>query len=437
MYKLISIIIKKIFSIYLLNVAKRHLKKRKDNSFKPTLLFGTTPIINNKYWANAMKEIGYESFSVMAEFYSINKKNDYDLYFADILAESKFKLKYFCADYVVFYFLVKKFDIVHIPCNGMSFQDKWLKSNEIKLLKLFGCKIVVLPYGSDFYQYSKIPDISWRHVLQINYPNGSFVEQEVEKNIKVLTIKADTIISGLQTEGIGRWDLFPYNIVSIDVNAVNFSIDKYSLRDGKNGVVRVVHTPNHRFIKGTEFVISAVNQLKSEGLLIELILLENKTNDEVLKVLATKADIVVEQLVLGYALSAMEAMSCGVPVLSNLDNESHNRAFRRYSYLNECPILSTNPENIVNNLRIMVLNPGLRKEMGIASRAYVEKYHSNRTIQYVFEKVYSKIWGNNEEDLLNMFHPLNPHSYNNLSPKIKHPLFENKISEQLLSTLNN
>ena len=37
---------------------------------------------------------------------------------------------------------------------------------------------------------------------------------------------------------------------------------------------------------------------------------------------------------------------------------------------------------------------------------------------------------------MNMFHPLNPDSYNNQSPKIEHPLFENKIPEALLNTLN-
>ena len=132
----------------------------------------------------------------------------------------------------------------------------------------------------------------------------------------------------------------------------------------------------------------------------------------------------------------MEGMAHGVPVLSNLSDENYTRAFRRYSYLNECPILTSTPESIKEDLRILIKNPALRKDIGIASRKYVEKYHSNKTAQYVFTKVYDKIWYNKEVDLMNMFHPLNPDSYNNQSPKIEHPLIENKIPKVLLNTLN-
>ena len=47
------------------------------------------------------------------------------------------------------------------------------------------------------------------------------------------------------------------------------------------------------------------------------------------------------------------------------------------------------------------------------------------------EKIYDKIWYGKDVDLLNLYHPLNPNSYNNLTDKIKHPLFENKLPSDL------
>ena len=73
-------------------------------------------------------------------------------------------------------------------------------------------------------------------------------------------------------------------------------------------------------IKGTEYIIDAVNKLK-EDFNIEFILLENKPQDEVLKLLKEKADIFIEKIVgPSYALSAIEAMAYGIPVIGSVDN---------------------------------------------------------------------------------------------------------------------
>ncbi|MDD3072408.1 MAG: aminotransferase, partial [Candidatus Pacebacteria bacterium] len=95
------------------------------------------------------------------------------------------------------------------------------------------------------------------------------------------------------------------------------------------------------------------------------------------------------------------------------------------------PILSTSPENIKDNLRLLVENPSLRKELGEAGRKYVEKYHSYKAFQYMFSNVYKKIIEGKDIDLINLFHPLKS-AYNNSMPKIKHPLFENKIKQKIV-----
>ncbi|NMC60946.1 MAG: glycosyltransferase family 4 protein [Candidatus Methanofastidiosa archaeon] len=143
-----------------------------------------------------------------------------------------------------------------------------------------------------------------------------------------------------------------------------------------------------------------------------------------------EVDILAEQFIAtGYALNAIEGMASGLPVLSNLDNEFYTRLFRRYCYLNECPILSTTPETLKDNLRVLIKNPQLRKELGEAGRKYVEKYHSYEAAQYIFGSIYKKILDNEDIDLMNLFHPLKS-EYNKRKPYVNHPLTENKLPKE-------
>jgi glycosyltransferase involved in cell wall biosynthesis len=294
-------------------------------------------------------------------------------------------------------------------------------------MKKYNSKIVVNPYGEDMYMYSQIKDPSVLHGLMRHFPENASIEELITRKVRYWSRYADCFKPNLAIDGINKWSILPYNTLCIDINEWKGK-ENYSLNDGINGEVVVAHTPNHRGIKGTEFIIKAIEDLKLQGIKVKLILLEKKQNSEVKRVLYEEADILVEQLIFtAYALSGVEGMASGLPVLANLDSEVYTRVFRRYSYLNECPILSTTPENITDNLKLLIKNPMLRKELGVAGRKYVEKYHSYEAGAYMFKKIYDKIWYGKDVDLLNLYHPLNPDSYNNLSPRIQHPLFENKL----------
>jgi glycosyltransferase involved in cell wall biosynthesis len=200
------------------------------------------------------------------------------------------------------------------------------------------------------------------------------------------------------------------------------------MHDGRSGLVKVLHAPNHRGFKGTEFIVDAVERLRAEGLQVELILVEKIPNEQVRK-LMQEVDILADQCIMtGYAINSMEGMASGLPVLANHEQEFYMRVFRRYGFLDECPILSTSPENIDENIRILVTQPELRRTLGQAGRAFVEKYHSFATAQYLFGSIYSKILDGKEIDLMNLFHPLKS-EYNKRSPRVIHPLINSKLPE--------
>ena len=195
------------------------------------------------------------------------------------------------------------------------------------------------------------------------------------------------------------------------------------MNDGNNGIVKIIHSPNHRGVKGTEYLIKSIDELNKEGLLIELVLHEKVPNTRD-RELMQEVDILAEQFIAtGYALSGIEGMASGLPVLANLDNEAYTTVFRRYSFLNECPILSTSPETLKENLKLLITNPELRKELGELGRKYAEKYHSYDMAQYLFTHIFRKLDGE-DIDLMNLFHPLKSEYVQN--NYIQTPLVNNK-----------
>jgi glycosyltransferase involved in cell wall biosynthesis len=161
-------------------------------------------------------------------------------------------------------------------------------------------------------------------------------------------------------------------------------------------------------------------------LLVELVLLESVPNEQVRQIMQ-EVDILAEQFVASiYALSGIEGMASGLPLLVNLESEPHTRLFRRYSYLDECPALSTSPETIVTNLRRLVTDPALRETLGRAGRRYVEKYHSYATAKYMFGSIYRRVLEGEEVDLMRLFDPFTS-PYVMAIDRIDHPLVENRL----------
>lgn len=61
-----------------------------------------------------------------------------------------------------------------------------------------------------------------------------------------------------------------------------------------NKVPIIIHAPSNRTIKRTELVIKAINRIKNQGYNFKFILIENKSNEEVIKLLLN-ADIIIDQ----------------------------------------------------------------------------------------------------------------------------------------------
>ena len=176
-------------------------------------------------------------------------------------------------------------------------------------------------------------------------------------------------------------------------------------KDKNNKVLKIIHSPNHRGFKGTEFIIKAVNNLKNKGHNIELMLLEGVANSEVARIMREEADISIDQIIFqGYALNAMEAMASGLPVLGNLEDSNIIRLFNRYSFLSECPIISVSPETLEKKLEELIVDPELRKTRSLKGVEFVKKYHNYDSLADIFEIILKRI-DEEDKDLLSFYSP--------------------------------
>jgi hypothetical protein len=392
---------------------------------RPRLFFGSVPILNNVYWSRAMRMAGYPSDTFTTDFYNtINKREDWDF----LLSEEFKQWPALARPFLGFLRVLRSYDVLFISCQGVFIGTTPLWRLQAPLIKLAGIKTVVLPFGSDAYVYRTVRSTSLLHGLLASYPQQSKIQSRIAANVDYWCKHSDVFIPGvMNADGIGRWDVLMPSHLFIDTSIWS-SVAERGAGDGTNRKVVVCHAPNHRGFKGTEFILEAIRQLQQEGLKVELRLIEKMQNTEVRRVLTEDADILVEQIIAtGHALNGLEGMASGIPVVCNLEDSEYILPLRRWSYFGECPIVSATPENLVDVLRKLVTRPELRRQLGDAGRAYVEKYHGLDSAAHLFSEVIEYIQGR-RDTLINMYHPLLG-EYPKRLPKIIHPLVNNRIAD--------
>jgi glycosyltransferase involved in cell wall biosynthesis len=368
-------------------------RRRRIARQRPRLVYGPVPIISIKYMSGSMRALGYETLTLVDERYHIHGASDFDADAATYLADSTGwrLLGRILGGYAVLARLLRRYDVYHFYFDGGYLRRTPLRWLEVPLLHLAGKVVVALPYGSDVAVPSRIRSLEWRHGLMRNYPELGRYESRRIAAIDHLTRHADYIVACLvHLETLPRWDLLTIHYYPIDTDAWK-SDSEDSGHDGRSGRVRIVHAPNHRAMKGTESLVDACAVLSREGLAVDLRLLEGVPNARVREEMEA-ADIVAEQFLLGYGITAIEAMSLAKPVLSNLSVPGYYEVFRHQTRFADCPIVSATPATLVDELRRLVIDPELRRQIGRASREYVVREHSYEAMGRLWTAIYGRIW---------------------------------------------
>ena len=107
-------------------------------------------------------------------------------------------------------------------------------------------------------------------------------------------------------------------------------------------------------------------------------------------VLIQAADVVVDQLVLGwYAMFALEGMALGKPVVCHVRSDFHNLYIGAgLLERGELPLVDASIHTIKETLRHLASLPRRElHEIGLRSRAFVEKHHSIKAVGAEFDRI--------------------------------------------------
>lgn len=175
----------------------------------------------------------------------------------------------------------------------------------------------------------------------------------------------------------------PASIKKIYIVPLRIDLDNFlpQYPDGKVKRPIIVHAPSDRAIKGSCYIIQAIESLKQKYD-FEFILVQNKNQAEALEIYK-KADIIIDQLFIGtYGVFALEALALGKPVISYISEDMIK------TFPDSLPIVNANTNNLLNKIEMLIINPELRKKLGVQGRQYVEMYHDAKTIAKLQKQIY-------------------------------------------------
>jgi glycosyltransferase involved in cell wall biosynthesis len=357
--------------------ARRRLGRR------PRIVWGNTPIINIKYWSQAVRDLGYESRTIVTHVYPSYDPRDFDLLRDEWLTDRPRLLP--VRDYLLFARILWSADVVSAFFDGGFLRGSALERLEIRLLHLAGSKLVLLPFGSDIAVRGHLGPTE--AAFAVHYAHVLDRSNAIRERVDRLCASADLVIRTLQIGYLPRHEAFWSHGLAVDTERWRPLEAGEQPSDGAETVI--VHAPNHRQLKGTDAVLAAVERLRGEGLAVRLELLEGRPNDEVREVIR-HADVAVDQLLTGYGLFAVECMAAGLPVISNL--RWMPTWMRAAPSLAAAPIVDADEADVTERLRELVRDPELRRRLGRDSRSFALGYHSYAAIGRDWAAFFEHVW---------------------------------------------
>lgn len=236
------------------------------------------------------------------------------------------------------------FDIIHFDGGIDFFSDSRLA----KKWKSKGKKIINCYFGDDLRTRGIVKDMDELSDLNLTFEYDHTLRHP---NINFL--------------------FFPF-----DNSAINYIPDEqYQKRDK----IRIIHSPTHRFIKGTQEIIDAVDKIKQERD-IELVLVENTPREELMKIKAT-CHIAIDQIGnrggTGYGINSLETLSMGLPTITDMNCGMD-------TWLPENPFTVANKGDLADKLIGLIDNLDDISKQRSKLRDWVNRHHSYKA---VFEKL--------------------------------------------------
>lgn len=342
---------------------------------------GPQPTINSRYHKRCLERHGYSCETFV--YYTWYFTADFDVNIGRYCPRA-------LGPYVSFIFCLLRYKCLYIYFDGGPLGFTTLLARcEPFLLAVAGIKTVVMPFGADVHVLSRSKNLLMVNAYARDYPGFRHQRKRTAALLDVWIQGADHIISGCDwVDYMYYWDSLMLSHFAIDTEILKAEEDSRPL-DQPCIPLRLIHAPNHRALKGTDHILRAVEELRAEGVAVEIAIAEGVPNEKMLSLIQC-ADVVVDQLVLGwYAMFAIEGMAFGKPVVC------HIRPQYRDLYIGaglvgaaELPFVDFSIFTIKETLRgLASLTRRELKDIGLRSRSFVERHHSLEAIGLTFDGI--------------------------------------------------
>jgi glycosyltransferase involved in cell wall biosynthesis len=285
--------------------------------------------------------------------------------------------------------LLMRADIRVAFFDSLFFSPHAWKANAwvLRLIRLVGIKTIMTPHGMDiFYRDGRVTRYDWVARAQQDYWAWDLREHRslAARRTRLWCRYADLVVDADPT--CSRF------LPRRDVSFKWFPVDCDALRPSdladvsSHGRPVVIHAPQHRMIKGTDYLLAAADRLKARGISMELRLIEKTSRHEALRLYA-EAEIIADQFCMGaYGMFALEGLALGKTVLTYLDQEHLGDP------VFNLPIVNANPDNLEQVLAALLAVPELRARIGRAGREAAKRYQSIEALAEVWAQLYRHVW---------------------------------------------
>jgi len=268
---------------------------------------------------------------------------------------------------------VESFDVFHFHFGTTLMPDH----SDLPLLKERGKSMLMHYWGSEVRMLSIAR--KWNPYVAVKFPDEDAIKR-----------KLDLMASWIDHCVVADHELYQYvrgyhkhtHFIKQTIDTEVYKpLESFTFRKKKPVVV---HAPTSPEIKGTKFVLEAVESLKRD-FDFEFVLVQNKSHEEARKIYQ-QADLVLDELLCGsYGILALEAMAMEKPLVTYI-----NEHVREY-YPASLPIVSANPDTLKDVLVPLLKDWELRQELGRKGREYVLEHHDANRIANQFIDLYEAI----------------------------------------------
>lgn len=255
---------------------------------------------------------------------------------------------------------------------------------ELWLAKLLGVKLIYLPTGCHEDEIKEnFSKLDGGNVCN----NCGFWNKCNDKENKLTFARINRFFDmGVGTGSIDstqfRMTHFKYKSIDLNLWRPDLRIPlQHRLTATKN--IRILHSSylsksgrdwQGRNIKGSPYVLAAIERLKNEGHLVEYFFIQDKPSNQ-MRFYQAQADIVVEQLIYGWWGSTfVETSALGKPVVCYLRPAWKDFFLKTFTEYSTLPVVEADTQSIYVVLKKLVTDADYRRQKGEESRRFAEAH---------------------------------------------------------------